>query len=199
MHPGCCAGDRGRTGEPGRAALLGYKAAACLPRSTLRGSGPRDRLPRESAAREIGSLGCPQFRRDTVLDRPEEAAQSAAAITPGLHRPRAGSHSVVWWDPQALELNREPEGGLRRESLLVESESKEIDDGIARAHEAWHERWAATTASGSARTFRLMAPTGRASSGAAPEKDVSPLVEVVADRDASRPRGKRFGTLLHAT
>ena len=134
-----------------------------------------------------------------MLDRPEEAAQSAAAITPGLHRPRAGSHSVVWWDPQALELNREPEGGLRRESLLVESESKEIDDGIARAHEGWHERWAATTASGSARTFRLMAPTGRASSGAAPEKDVSPLVEVVADRDASRPRGKRFGTLLHAT
>ena len=143
--------------------------------------------------------GCPPFGRDTVLDRPEEAAQTAAAIMPGLHRPRAGSHCVVWWDPRALELNREPDSGLRRESLLVESESKEIDDGVALAHEAWRERRAATTASGSVPMFRLVAPTGRADSAAAPETDVSPLIEIVADRDASRPRGKRFGTLLHAT
>src|SRR5205823_3052854 len=90
-------------------------------------------------------------------------------------------------------------GDEERESWLEESESKEIDDGVALAHEAWRERRAATTASGSVPMFRLVAPTGGAGSAAAPETDVSPLVEVVADRDASRPRGKRFGTLLHAT
>src|SRR5206468_4121417 len=130
--------------------------------------------------------GCPRFGRDTVLDRPEEAAETAAAIMPGLHRPRSGSHSVVWWDPHALELNREPDSGLRHESLLVASESKEIDDGVALAHEAWRERRAATTASASVPTCRLVAPTGLAGSAAGPQADVSPVIDVMPDRDASR-------------
>jgi ATP-dependent exoDNAse (exonuclease V) beta subunit len=138
--------------------------------------------------------GCPAFGRDTVLDRPEEAARTAAAIRPGLHRPQAGTHGVVWWDPRALDLEREPDGGLRRESLLVESDTKEIDAGVARAHDAWREAKAATIAAGSVASLRLVAPT----SLAAPS-DAAPVFEVVPDRDAGRPRGKRFGILLHAT
>src|SRR5205807_2382362 len=60
-------------------------------------------------------------------------------------------------------------------------------------------RRAATTASASVPTCRLVAPTGLAGSAAGLQADVSPLIDVVPDRDASRPRGKRFGTLLHAT
>ncbi|MFL5277519.1 MAG: UvrD-helicase domain-containing protein [Myxococcales bacterium] len=142
--------------------------------------------------------GCPAFSgRDTVLDRPENAAFSAARIRPGLHRPRAGKHlEVVWWDPKALDLERDAERGLRRESLLVEAEgaAKEVDAGVAKAHEAWRDRRAATLAAGSAPTLRLIAPTALT----AAEK-ASSSFDAVADRDPRRPRGKRFGILLHAT
>jgi len=146
--------------------------------------------------------GCPAFGRDTVLDRPEAASWSAAGVRPGLHRPQAGKHGVVWWDPRALDLDREPDGGLRRESLLHESETKEMDLGVARAHEAWRERKAATVGAGSVPSFRVVAPTGLAgrgpgNAGAASEGDAS--FEAVPDRDPGRPRGKRFGILLHAT
>jgi len=145
--------------------------------------------------------GCPAFGRDTVLDRPEEAARTAAAIRPGLHRPQAGTHGVVWWDPRALDLDREPDGGLRRESLLHEGETKEIDLGVARAHEAWRDGKAATIAAGSAPSLRLVAPTGLAAptSLTATAQDAPALFDAVSDRDPGRPRGKRFGILLHAT
>ena len=139
--------------------------------------------------------GCPAFGRDTVLDRPEAASRTAAAIRPGLHRPQAGKHGVVWWDPRALELDREPDGGLRRESLLHESETKEMDVGVARAHEAWRERKAATIGAGSVASFRVVAPT----SLVAASSEESAVFEAVPDRDPGRPRGKRFGILLHAT
>jgi ATP-dependent helicase/nuclease subunit A len=141
--------------------------------------------------------GCPAFGRDTVLDRPEEAARTAAAIRPGLHRPQAGTHGVVWWDPRALDLDREPDSGLRRESLLVEAEgeAKGVDIGIAKAHEAWREAKAATIAAGSVPSLRLVAPTSLAAPGA----DSPARFEAIPERDPGRPRGKRFGILLHAT
>ena len=137
--------------------------------------------------------GCPAFGRDTVLDRPEEASRTAAAIRPGLHRPQVGTHGVVWWDPRALDLERDPDGGLRRESLLHESETKEIDLGVARAHEAWRDGKATRIAAGTVPSLRLVAPTSLAAT------DAPAVFEAVADRDPGRPRGKRFGILLHAT
>jgi hypothetical protein len=141
--------------------------------------------------------GCPAFSgRETVLDRPEQAAFSAARIRPGLHQPRAGTHSLVWWDPKALDLERDAERGLRRESLLVEAEgaAKEVDAGVAKAHEAWRDRRAATLGAGSAPTLRLVAPTALPAAEMA-----SSSFDAVPGRDSGRPRGKRFGILLHAT
>jgi len=146
--------------------------------------------------------GCPTFGRDTVLDRPEAAARTAAAVRPGLHRPQAGKHGVVWWDPRALDLDREPDGGLRRESLLHESETKEMDIGVARAHEAWREGKAARVEAGSVPSFRVVAPTGLAApapAAAGAASDDGATFEAVPNRDPGRPRGKRFGILLHAT
>jgi ATP-dependent exoDNAse (exonuclease V) beta subunit len=102
---------------------------------------------------------------------------------------------VVWWDPRTLDLDREADGGLRRESLLHESETKEIDLGVARAHEAWREAKTATIAAGSVASLRLVAPT----SLAAPGTGTPAVFDAVPDRDPRRPRGKRFGILLHAT
>src|SRR5207237_6343562 len=134
---------------------------------------------------------------DTVLDGPEAASRTAAAIRPGLYRPQAGTHGVVWWDPRALDLDREPDGGLRRESLLHESETKEIDLGVARAHEAWRDGKAATIAAGSAPSLRLVAPTGLAAptSLTATAQDAPAMFDAVSDRAPGRPRGKRFGIL----
>ena len=45
-----------------------------------------------------------------MLERPARCeADERDAVAPGEHAPMAGSHRVVWWDPGALDLDREPE------------------------------------------------------------------------------------------
>ncbi|WP_438026504.1 UvrD-helicase domain-containing protein [Sorangium sp. So ce233] len=63
--------------------------------------------------------GCPPFGTDTVLERPARCeADERDAVAPGEHAPMAGSHRVVWWDPSTLDLDREPEAGLRQQRIL---------------------------------------------------------------------------------
>ncbi|WP_437813514.1 UvrD-helicase domain-containing protein [Sorangium sp. So ce1078] len=76
---------------------------------------PRDRR----SARRCEDLGCPPFGTDTVLERPARCeADERDAVAPGEHTPMAGSHRVVWWDPGTLDLDREPEAGLRQQRIL---------------------------------------------------------------------------------
>ncbi len=75
------------------------------------------RAPR--SPRRCEDLGCPPFGTDTVLERPARCeADERDAVAPGVHAPMAGSHRVVWWDPGALDLDREPEAGLRQQRIL---------------------------------------------------------------------------------
>ncbi|WP_437326940.1 UvrD-helicase domain-containing protein [Sorangium sp. So ce381] len=76
--------------------------------------------PRERRSpRRCEDLGCPPFGTDTVLERPARCeADERDAVAPGEHAPMAGSHRVVWWDPGALDLDREPEAGLRQQRIL---------------------------------------------------------------------------------
>ena len=143
---------------------------------------------------------CPPFGVDTVLDRPLGAG-NIAPVAPGLHSAQAGGQRVVWWDPAALSLGREDVGGLRQHELLREGGS--AADG-ERAHAAWRENRAATLAAGVTPSLEVTSPTERseATADAAPAADDSRTPEIplettdVSRRD--RPRGKRFGTLVHA-
>ena len=98
--------------------------------------------------------GCPPFRKDSVLDRPDDEVARASTVCPGLHhfgaRAPAG-YDVVWWDPSALQLGADPPFGLRRQELI----SKDVSPGVVAAGErrylAWRQLREAAVAAGGVR------------------------------------------------
>src|SRR4030095_10301566 len=74
--------------------------------------------------------GCPAFRGAAVAERPKNARpDKRAPVNAGRLTPRAGRHSVVWWDPKALELDAQERVGLRQQVIL------EADEGGSAAAE----------------------------------------------------------------
>ncbi len=169
------------------------------------------------------SPGCPLVGRDTVLERPDEGDGQTLSIAPGLHRPRAGAHALTVWDPRALVLDVEPEGGLRREGLLLDLGAESAGAQVAQAHQEWRAARAAAREAGVRPLHRPQTVTAAARAiaeeallhageapeepgGAAPALERASLArpgddvqfEAVPERDASRAGGARFGTLVHA-
>ena len=142
--------------------------------------------------------GCPPFGQDTVVDRPERARRSTAqAIRPGLHRPSAGQHNVVFWDPLALKLGVEQDAGLRQQRVLsVDEKGTVAQDGIEQ-HAAWLRARSDAIAAASAPSIAVCTVTDMKDEASA---DIAMPVSFLAT-DASRlarPNGQRFGTLVHA-
>jgi len=74
-----------------------------------------------------------------VAFRPNNGLRKPGSVTPGLHRPEAGEHDVVWWDPSVLDLNRQDEIGARLNQLLAaDEEGKRSEQGI-HDHSAWKD------------------------------------------------------------
>ncbi len=173
-------------------------------------------LPLERRSPRVAP-GCPPFGKETVLDRPD-GSFAAPSVAPGLHSPQAGAHEVVWWDPLSLALDKEPTGGIRGEALLVEDDgSRETANAASRGHEEWKSRRAFAVSQGLRPSLRIATPSqlnetaparegGFAAVPSGAEVDAAvpagAAVEVthlrVGDREAARPGGKRFGTLVHA-
>ncbi len=145
--------------------------------------------------------GCPAFGNDGTLERPERAARGAnASVAPGLHRPAVGEHGVVFWDPRALDLDKESGVGLRQERILAADEDRSRSDAGAERHAAWRERRDDALARGSAPT-RVVGPVTKLAAAGASAAGAAPTIElhtVEGDR-TSRPGGRRFGTLVHNT
>jgi ATP-dependent helicase/nuclease subunit A len=147
------------------------------------------------------SPGCPPFGRDSLLVRSDDADPRSLSISPGLHRPRAGTHALTVWDPRALKLDAEPEGGIRREGLLMDLGAESQGAVVARAHEEWRCALAAAREMGSVPLFEVRTVTAAAKAiaeeaGALSHGSVA--IERVELRDPKRPGGARFGTLVHA-
>lgn len=163
---------------------------------------PRDRR------RASPAEGCPAFGGDSVLARPPRVDRDAASsVAPGLHQARGGP-PVVWWDPAALGLGKEPEGGLRQQRILAADASNVISEEGLLAHRAWAEARAFLLARGGERTLPVRTVTeiveteeAAPAAWATRERDgAEPFVALLdtgVDR-RDRPRGKRFGTLVHA-
>ncbi|APR82119.1 ATP-dependent nuclease, subunit A [Minicystis rosea] len=165
---------------------------------------PRSRRRPEAAP------GCPPFGDDSVLERPPRVERDAASsVAPGLHRPGKGL-SVVWWDPAALGLGKEPEGGLRQQRILAADTSNLVSEEGVVAHRAWAEARIELLVRGAHRTLSVRtvseivekvtepAPAAWTTREADPAPDlVVELADSGVDR-RGRPHGKRFGTLVHA-
>jgi len=135
--------------------------------------------------------GCPVFGEASVLERPiEYTNQEEFSVRPGLHKPQAGDHDVVWWDPGVLDLGAETPSPLRQDIVLADGSTKSLE-GYRNWKSAREEvtlramtpRWDVYTA-----TDARPLPAGF---------DCEVRVEMV-ERKRSRPVGARFGTFVHA-
>ena len=163
-------------------------------------------------------VGCPQFGLDNVAVRPRNALRPPGSVTPGLHKPQAGEHRVVWWDPSLLELVRESGVGSRLTELLKADERRVRSEQGIRAHEEWQTgrasvrqvagrpEWTVVTATAHAVVMARSGEPEESGRGAAEvsvvEAGMATVVSEVAEEsiviDFARPHGKRFGTLVHA-
>ena len=158
---------------------------------------PDPRNARTPVAR--GAPGGPAFAAELAGDRPANAVTRGAGVTPGTHRPEAGAHRVVWWDPSILTLDVREMMGLRQRALLEADAGTDRSERGQRAYDAWRAERAATIAVASVPALRVTTPTELAASAnppALPEADAIEIVEVA--RPAGRPHGAVFGTLVHA-
>ena len=155
---------------------------------------PRARTPLDRAP-----PGCPEFRAQLAGARPPNAQVKAAGVTPGLHRPEAGSHRVVWWDPAILRLDARETMGLRQSKLLQADDTQGRSARGQQEHDAWRAARAALLAAGATPTMRVAIATERAAAAAGQQLAEGATIELIElPRAAARPHGPRFGTLVHA-
>ncbi len=141
--------------------------------------------------------GCPAFGGDSVMSRgPDVERHGADSVAPGLHRPRVGTTPVVWWDPRALDLDRHVGGGMRQRQILQADESGERATASEAAHARWQERRATAIVSGRKPSLEVRSITVASKEMNAGWDPVA-IEDTGVDRIA-RPRGKRFGVLVHA-
>ena len=153
--------------------------------------------------------GCPAFKRDSVLERPDGGIASASTVSPGLHRIGEGdaAHDVVWWDPGALHL------GHRRAVRVAPpgvdctrtSRPQVIEEGMT----ALQQPGAAERLAARARGCTPWVSVSTMTEWAAGETGEAPAARGLFRRaggggrddcptTAERPAGTRFGTLVHA-
>jgi ATP-dependent helicase/nuclease subunit A len=143
------------------------------------------------------AVGCPEFGRDTVLERPdEEAATYAQPIRPGRYTigDPAASFDVTWWDPSRLHLGAEMSFGARQRALIDKAAPEER---VREGHEAvdhWTQLHGRRLASGRVPSLQVQRVTD-----AARVADVVPAEVAVlqVETTASRRGGRAFGALLH--
>ncbi|HKQ69803.1 MAG TPA: UvrD-helicase domain-containing protein [Polyangiaceae bacterium] len=144
---------------------------------------------------------CPPFGEDSVRERPEASGRGAeGSVRPGLHRPESGEHRVVFWDPFALELDKQDDVGLRQQRILTADEGETVANEGEKLHAEWHARRDALLARGKAPSFRIATVTeqkARATLGASTRPEAEVRVEATDTVRQGRPHGKRFGVLVH--
>ncbi len=143
--------------------------------------------PRDDMFRTPGRApGCAFQGDTTVLERPIELGMDDNSVKPGLHYPRRGSHTVVWFDPAALDLGEKRSMGLQYEEVLT---------GSANAGLELYRTWQASQAEIVARAGEPQFEIERATEAAtADSKDVE-LVRI--PKQGTRPAGRAFGKLVH--
>ena len=156
---------------------------------------------------------CPVFRsKDSVLNRPEGDPARPHTVAPGGYEFAADAesppatntrHSVVWWDPSILHLNAAPSFGLRRDDLIVKDGDMFAVEDRKADYETWRSGREALVESGKKVGMRVQTATAWAVEAARDGVDeaiaASAAIEVLQIPGAEgRPKGPKFGTLVHA-
>ena len=149
---------------------------------------PKDRWRISGAA-----PGCPKFGGATVLNRPPDQPEEVS-VKPGLHYPKAGGHTVVWFDPAVLALRVAKAEGVENEQVLSGT-TEEAVEGLRRYQE-WKDGRAQRLESGAVPRYRVAAAEtfGAAAEAAQiPVETVTlPLAAGPSHRAEIRPRGARY-------
>jgi ATP-dependent exoDNAse (exonuclease V) beta subunit len=115
------------------------------------------------------------------------------SIKPGLHQPETGSHSVVWWDPALLRLQVQPSFGLRSEEILTEDAQGHSIESAA-LYDRWKSHRETSLVAGTPPTLNVFLATD----GTEPPPGYVERVQVErVRREGARPKGPRFGSLVH--
>ncbi|GMU59255.1 MAG: ATP-dependent DNA helicase [Myxococcaceae bacterium] len=146
--------------------------------------------PEASAHDPKPAPGCPDLGRDVIVGR--EGSVPSFVPLPGLHRSETGKNRVVWWGPKPLQLELEAGGGLQASDALVEAVGP--SDESQRAWEDWRLTHAKALEAGGRPSERVRV---------ARELDEAPPPGTIGFEDsgvprAGRPKGRRFGELVHA-
>jgi ATP-dependent exoDNAse (exonuclease V) beta subunit len=139
---------------------------------------------------------------------PRTANREPRTPHPGSRVPDPGSrvpteYSVVWWDPHILHLGAVSSFGLRRDDLIVkDGDMFAVDERMAE-YERWRLDRADAIAGAERPSVRVQTATAWAASAAQlgidEEIAAAGTIQIVElPGAAGRPRGPRFGTLVHA-
>jgi ATP-dependent exoDNAse (exonuclease V) beta subunit len=114
--------------------------------------------------------GCPLFGPDNVAFRPSNGLRKPGSVTPGLHKPEAGEHTVVWWDPSVLDLNREDEIGARLNKLLAADDAGQRSQRGLNDHAEWQAERSRVRERASVPSLRVVTATEHARNEEQPVK-----------------------------
>jgi ATP-dependent exoDNAse (exonuclease V) beta subunit len=147
--------------------------------------------PEQTRRAPLAAPGCPAFGDDSVSKRTASAQTLPSdSVCPGLHTTEGGNR-IAWWDPSQLELGVLAKEGVRQQTLL--KHSARANQSIE-AHARWKAQREQRVQHGSRPTV-LALPITDLAKGPSVE---AALVETTDSPRRGRPRGPRFGTLVHA-
>jgi ATP-dependent exoDNAse (exonuclease V) beta subunit len=135
--------------------------------------------------------GCPKFADATVLNRPPDR-QEEVDVKPGLHHPKTGDHTVVWFDPQVLALKVAKAEGVENEQVLTGTR-EQTEEGL-RLYREWQAARTRLIEQAAAPHYRV---TLAESAPAAAEAGHIPVEIVTLPAAADRPTGRKFGRIVH--
>jgi len=129
-------------------------------------------------------------------DENREGALESGAWSP---EPRE-AYPVVWWAPSALALGLEPPVGVRREDLISKEAPPLVVADARSRYDAWVLSRSDAIAEGSIPSLQVRTITDFAHAGTWPASfgEMPPVDVIELPRDGTRPKGRRFGTLVHA-
>jgi ATP-dependent exoDNAse (exonuclease V) beta subunit len=138
---------------------------------------------------------CPSFGDRTVLSRPVRYdGLSERSVKPGLHGAEVGQHKVLWWDPVALELDIEPDFGLRQEEILSRPDNPADEQLSLQEYQEWQKAQQVVRTWGSFPERSIFRPSEAEQD---PPGDLPAIAIERASRMSPESRGKRYGTLVH--
>jgi len=141
--------------------------------------------------------GCPPLGLDTVPSRPAKAKSPDRGVRPGCHVSQTGGE-IVWWGPGGLPISKRKPHGLRHQQLLVEDDSGVSSARGTAEHERWREARIQGHRLGKSGALRVRTATAVArGSGDEELPPTPPVLETSASLQPDRPRGIRFGSLVH--